>query len=90
MKQIASKTKSKQTEDELDSKLEFWSQQIVNTISDLFNDKIDRIATTQDKILKKLETWEQENEVGANQIHDLRVKTDDHERRIKLLESAKN
>lgn len=76
-----------ETEAKFDTKFESFSQELVKEISDLFNDKIDRITTTQDKLLKKFETWEQENEIGANQIRELRVDVKDHEKRLVKLET---
>ncbi len=89
-------------ETRIDTKFEFWSKDIVQTISDLFHSKFeendrrwsendkqhDQIMNSLDKILGKLENWETENTVGTEQIRKLRVKTDNHEKRITLLETA--
>ncbi|MDO8270169.1 MAG: hypothetical protein Q7T54_05885 [Candidatus Levybacteria bacterium] len=62
------------TKDDLEKGL----NEINEDISKLFYEKIDKIQESQDKLLKKFETWEQENEIGANQIRELRVDVDDH------------
>lgn len=74
----------------LDHKLETWSKQLVQDISDLFYEKLNALQNTQDKILAKFENWETENTVGTEQIRELRVDVDNHEIRLKSLETAKN
>lgn len=68
-------------------------QQVVQDISDFqetkwdeANEKFDRLFVTQDKILKILEDWQVENEVGTDQARRLRVDVDSHEKRLKTLE----
>lgn len=48
----------------------------------------DQILTSNDKIAKELETHRQEREVGNFQASELRNQVDDHEKRIKVLESS--
>lgn len=52
--------------------------------------KWDRMFRLQDKILGKLENWEIENVMGTEHTRELRENVDDHEKRIKKLETAKN
>lgn len=65
-------------------------KQVVADVSDQIYDKLEDIKIVQDKLLKKFETWEVENTVGTEQIRELRVETDDHEKRISTLEASKN
>lgn len=87
-KKFDEKLKGFATKSYLDERLEKQSVEIIQTISDLFSDKIDKIAVSQDRLLKNYETWEQENAVGAEQTRRLTVKVDDHETRLKKLESV--
>ncbi len=48
----------------------------------------DEILTKIDSFAGKTAVLEEENAVGANQIRELDVKVDDHEKRITSLESA--
>lgn len=54
------------------------------------DEKFDKVMIGQDKIIGMLETWEIENTVGTDQISELRLDVDDHNKRLKVLESAKN
>ena len=47
---------------------------------------VNRTANTLDAFLGRLDNLETDNEVGANQISDLRELTDNHETRITKLE----
>ncbi len=47
----------------------------------------DEILTGLDKVMKELETMREENTVGTFQIRELRDEVDNHEIRIKKLES---
>lgn len=92
------------TESFLNNALEKYTQDVTQTISDIFyrkfqeNDKrwgeneikFNKILILQDKILGKLENWEIENVVGTQQTRELRVEVGNHEKRLKKLESAKN
>lgn len=50
--------------------------------------KLDKIANTLDGFVGTVDNLRIENEVGANQIRDLRELTDNHETRIAKLEST--
>lgn len=50
--------------------------------------KIDKIANTLDGFVRRVDNLTTDNEVGANQIHELRKNIKDHETRITQLESA--
>lgn len=74
------------TKDDLEDGL----KTVIEDISKLLNDKIDRIATSQDIMMKKFEIWEQGNSVGANQIRRHQLKLANHEKRIAALEATNN
>lgn len=46
----------------------------------------DEILTSNDKLMKKLETMQDENTIGSGQTSGLRDDVEDHEKRIKHLE----
>ncbi len=84
---------------EFKQELEKDFQQVVQDISDfqeskweeqdekwMKNDeKFEKFSVTQDKILKILEDWQVENEVGTDQSRRLKLDVDNHER-LKVLE----
>ena len=48
----------------------------------------DQVLTSNDKIVRELEVMREENTIGFNQIGRLNKQVSNHEKRIKILESA--
>lgn len=63
------------------------SKKDLKVLEDKLGEKLDNIANTLDGFVGTVDNLRVENEVGANQIRDLRERADDHETRITKLES---
>lgn len=50
----------------------------------------DEILTSNDKLMKKLETMQDENTIGSGQTSQLRNEVEDHEKRIRHLEKIQS
>ena len=50
--------------------------------------KIDRIAITLDGFVSRVDYLTTENVVGANQMREIKINVEDHEKRITVLESS--
>ncbi len=79
---LATKADLKQVEEKLEGKINGLEQRI--------GEKLDKIANTLDGFVGRVDDLTIENEVGANQIKELRDKTNDHEGRITKLESPQS
>ena len=60
----------------------------VETKVNSIDNKLDRIAVTLDGFVGRVDNLTTDNEVGANQIHELQKNMEDHGKRIKILESS--
>lgn len=48
----------------------------------------DKILTKLDSIVKDIEELKEDEDIGVDQIRELRIEVDDHEKRIKKLERS--
>lgn len=69
-------------------RIEDRSQKTEETLINLIKETKDDLFSKIDSFVGKVKTLGNENVVGANQIKELRERTDDHEERITQLESA--
>lgn len=64
------------------------SKKDLKILEDKLGEKLDKIANTLDGFVGTVDNLRIENEVGANQIKELRDRADNHEERITKLEST--
>jgi len=62
------------------------SETIIERVDERFNEINDKILTSADKIMKRLDDLDAENAAGTLQMRRLTVTTDNHEKRIAALE----
>lgn len=63
-----------------------YLNEVVNGIDEKAQGYRDEILTSNDKLMKKLETMQDENIIGSGQTSQLNDEVEDHEKRIKHLE----
>lgn len=60
----------------------------VETKVDTVNEKLDKLQNTLDGFVQTVDDLRTDNQIGAHQTRELRVQIEDHEKRIKHLEST--
>lgn len=65
-----------------------YLDEVVEGIDEKAQGYRDEILTSNDKLMKKLETMQDENTIGSGQTSQLRDEVEDHEKRIKHLEKV--
>lgn len=65
-----------------------YLDEVVEGIDEKAKEYRDQILTSNDKLMKKLETMQDENTIGSGQTSKLREQANDHEKRIKHLEKV--
>lgn len=71
----------------LTDELADFREGLVDQLDKRYGQHFNRILDGQDKIMKELETMREENAAGTLIGHRLQKKVEDHEKRIKKLES---
>ncbi len=52
------------------------------------NAKLDKLQNTMDKFVGRVDDLSVDNEVGTHHTRELELKVDDHEKRLKIIESS--
>ena len=71
-----------------DAKFDLKLENLERKIDEKAQKYRDEVLTSNDKIIKELEVMREENIIGFNQIARLGRQVSNHEKRIKILESA--
>lgn len=86
LKKFATKSELKGVEKSLRSEILRVEEKVEN-VDEKLDMKFDDVLTKLDGIAKGLDDLRTDNEVGAHHTRELRVQVDNHEKRIKHLES---
>lgn len=76
------------SEDKMLTEMRVMFKDFTDFVVDKNREFKDEILTAIDKVMGDNERLTTENEVGAHQIRNLRVKVDNHEKRLKALEAV--
>ena len=89
LKKLATKSELKRVEKSLRQEILKVDEKVerVEESQERVEAKLDKISTQLDGFVGRVDDLTVENKVGANQIRELDVKVDGHEKRIKQLES---